>query len=536
IPTTVFRMPANFPPVPSSGKSLSGLGTPDLLGSMGTFSFFASRPPKNARNLRGGGEIVPVRVVDNRVDARLKGPTNTFRRRELRRGRGRASAGPRGKQNPQYENPPCAIDFTIFLDSEEAVAKVVVQDREFILKEGEWSDWIRVEFRPLPGLASVGGAGVVTATARFYLQQVRPDFRLYVSPLQIDPARPALPLSTPADWSRDLCEKIGPFYTQGLPEDTKALSGGIFTGREFWDQAQFVLQERRRALERLLEDFDEGLLFFYLSSLDQGTHMLWRYADREHPAFHSPSEPNEGLEDGIPTLYQQMDEILGDVRAAIDDETVLIVLSDHGFSPFYWCVNLNSWLLEKGYVRLRAGARQSAEGYFENVDWDRTTAYALGLNGVYVNQKGREMNGSVLPGRDYDDLLDRLEADLRAMRDPRNGGRPVSQVVRARRDFRGAHVDIGPDIIVGYSRGYRVSWESPLGKFPREIFLDNDDAWSADHCVDSQVVPGVLVANSKITLESPALCDVTVAVLALYGIDPLPEMIGRNCLAAGPLG
>jgi predicted AlkP superfamily phosphohydrolase/phosphomutase len=508
VPTTVFCMPVNFPPVPSSGKSFSGLGTPDIQGNLGKYSFYTTRPPEKAAEF-GGGDVYSIKVIDNRVEAQLVGPKNTFRRVP------KGSSGGSGKTgNNPYTAPECTIDFTVFLDAEEPVAKFVVQDSEFILKEGEWSDWVRVDFEAVPWLVRI------SAIARFYLQQVRPDFNLYVTPLQINPEDPALPISTPEQWSHELYEALGYFYTQGLPADTKALSEGIFTGREFWEQSQFVYREQRRALDYFLDHFNNGLLFFYFSTLDQGSHMLWRYMDPKHPAY----VPDEKLADGIKMIYEEMDEALGRVLQVIGEDTVLIVMSDHGFSPFYWGVNLNSWLLEKGYLRRRTPS---------SVDWRRTEAYAVGLNGVYVNLKGREADGIVSPGAEYDQLLDQLKADLLAMRDPRDPSRrPITQVILTHRDFHGPCVDLGPDIIIGYGWGYRSSWETPLLlQFPKEVFVDNHDPWSGDHCMDNQVIPGVLVTNQKITLDDPALYDLTVAVLGQYGIPPLPEMIGRNCLA-----
>jgi hypothetical protein len=92
-------------------------------------------------------------------------------------------------------------------------------------------------------------------------------------------------------------------------------------------------------------------------------------------------------------------------------------------------------------------------------------------------------------------------------------------------------VDAAPDIMVGYDRGYRSSWESPLGGFPREVFVDNRDPWSGDHAIDYRLVPGVLMTNQRITRERPALTDLTVAVLDEFGVAPLPEMVGRDSLA-----
>ena len=512
VPTTIFRMPANFPPVTSKGKSLSGMGTPDILGTPGTFSFYTDQPPANAQDITGG-RVFEVEVINNTVQGQLVGPPNNFRRIPQ-------DSSSRRPASTEYLNPDLELDFTVYLDPDESVAKLVVQDDEFVLKEGEWSDWIQVDFEAVPYLVSISAIG------RFYLQQVRPYFRLYVTPLQIDPIQPAMPISTPEDWSHELAEELGYFYTQELPEDTKAFDEGIFDGREFWQQAQFVFGELRRALDYSLRNFTEGLLFFYFSSVDQGSHMLWRYMDEQHPNF----SHDEKLALGIQTLYQQIDEALGQVLLAVDESTTVIVMSDHGFAPFNRGVNLNSWLLEKGYVKLKDPTKRG-DPLFLNVDWSGTRAYAFGLNGLYVNLRGRERNGIVAPGTEYQQLLDELEADLLAMSDPESDENPVTLVVQTQRDFQGRNLDRAPDIVVGYNWGYRSSWESPLGEFTWEIFADNDRPWSGDHGMDYRLVPGVLVSNRKITLEDPALYDLTVAVLDEYGIPKHPEMIGQDCLS-----
>jgi predicted AlkP superfamily phosphohydrolase/phosphomutase len=489
VPTQIVRMPVNFPPASSPGKSFSGMGTPDILGTPGTFSFYTTNPPANADEL-SGGRVFAVAVKNHRVTAQLVGPDNPFRRQPA------ATEGLPDSKRPR----PLEIDFEVFIDPNQPVAKFVVQRNEFILKVGEWSDWIRLDFSALPYL------GTINAIARFYLQEATPAFRLYVTPLQIDPAAPVMPISTPPSWSKQLSQDLGYFYTQELPEDTKAFSGGIFTAKEFWEQAQLVWKEQRQALDYFLERFEEGLLFFYFSSVDQGAHMLWRYHDPKHPGSIDDAE----LRNGLRRLYQGIDDGLGQVMRAVDDQTTVIVMSDHGFAPFYWGVNVNSWLVENGYVKLKDPKSQDKHRLYQNVDWSNTTAYALGLNGIYVNLLGREKYGIVYPGNEHEALLDRLEADLLAMRDP--------------------HHDRRPDLIVGYNWGYRSSWESPLGEFPEDIFVENHEAWSGDHSIDYRLVPGVLITNQRVKLENPALYDLTVAVLDEFNVKKLPEMIGQDCL------
>jgi predicted AlkP superfamily phosphohydrolase/phosphomutase len=253
--------------------------------------------------------------------------------------------------------------------------------------------------------------------------------------------------------------------------------------------------------------------------------MLWHFMDANHPGF----EPNEKLVHGIRMIYRELDEALGHVVASIDDDTTLIVMSDHGFGPFNRGVNLNSWLLDKGYAALKNPAIRGKYEGLVNVDWSRTKAYALGLNGLYVNLEGREKYGIVKPG-EYQALLDELERELLSMKDPEKEKNAVTLVIQTRRDFHGEHKGDGPDIVVGYGEGYRSSWENPLGKFPEEIFVDNTHAWSGDHSVDYRLVPGTLISNRRITLDEPALYDLTVAILDEYGVSKPEQMIGRDCL------
>lgn len=514
IETTIFRMPVNFPPVETSGQSFSGMGTPDILGTHGTFAFYTDYPPANSNNMTGG-VVHLVEVINNRVTGQLTGPPNPFRRFPVE-----ATQSRRQARETIYQNPDLAVDFEVFVDPETPTAKLIVQDQEYVLNEGEWTEWVNVDFEAVPLIANV------SAIARFYLQEVRPDFKLYVTPLQISPSNPAMPISTPDDWSSHISNELGHFYTQELPEDTKAFQEGIFSGREFWEQSQFVYKEQRRALDYMLESFESGLLFFYFSSVDQGMHMLYHYMDQDHPLH----EKDELLVNGARTLYEEMDEALGRVLETIDESTTVVVMSDHGFSPFYWGVNLNSWLLEKGYVTLKNPSRQGELPLFLNVDWSQTSAYAVGLQGLYVNLKGREINGIISSGNEYDDLLNKLETDLLEMWDSRTEKAPVRLVFRPRDEWQGDHIDSAPDLIIGYEWGYRSSWDNPLGQFPQEVFVDNDETWSGDHSIDYRLVPGIFLSNKKINLETPALYDLTVSVLDEFNVNPLAEMVGRDAL------
>ena len=515
--STIFRMPVNFPPVEAPGNALSGMGTPDILGSLGTFSFYTNQrrdwPPVVA-----GGELYAVEIKKNKIESKLHGPENSFRRFATEESLELVKKG--RDVEIEFEPPTMTQDFAVYLDDEAGAAKFVVGDAEFILKEGEWSDWVPVEFEAIPFLITV------RSTARFFLKEMSPNFELYVSPLQIDPDEPVMPISHPSSWSAELKKQLGYFYTQNLPEDTQAFNNGILTAHQFWDQMLYVYEERSRALDYLLDHQDEDLLFVYFGTVDQGCHMLWHFMDEKHPAYIK----DDFLKDGIARLYEKLDSRLGRVREALDKDTTLIVMSDHGFAPFYWGVNLNTWLLNNGYITLKDPTKQESGEFFSNVDWSKTKAYAAGLNGLYINLKGREKEGSVEPGAEHEALRNELEEALLAMKDTRNKNSAVSLILQPVRDFHGQEKDKGPDILVGYSHGYRSSWDSPLGMFPKDIFVDNLSAWSGDHCIDNRIVPGILVTNQRITSESPSLADLTVAVLNEYGIEAPEGLIGEDIL------
>lgn len=502
IPYIVFRIPANFPPVPANGKTVSGLGTPDMRGTYGTFSFYTDDPTATPGMIEGG-QIIPVEVENSRVNADLTGPDNSFR-----------------KGAPAATEP-----FSVAVDPLEPVVKVALQGQEFVLREGEWSAWIHVEFRLFPFFGNVRGM------CRFYLKQAHPRFQLYVSPVNIDPADPALPISTPSRFSRLLSDEAGEFYTQGIAEDTKALSDGVLDDQEYLSQARIVLNEHRKIFDAEFPKFKRGVFFFYFSSVDLNSHMFWRLMDPKHPAYDATLAAQNGS--AIRDTYEQMDHVLGEILPTLDADSTLLVLSDHGFAPYYRSFNLNTWLLDNGYIQLRAGADSNSDAPFANVDWSRTRVYGLGLNGLYLNLRGREQKGIVEPGGDADAVTRKIRDQLLAIRDPKTGMPVITRVDLATDVYQGPYAAAGPDMIVGYNRGYRAGWKTILGAFPAEELEDNTSAWSGDHCMDGWQVPGVLLSNRKIAAQTPALTDIAPTILAEFGIAKAKGMIGQSVFDAG---
>ncbi len=468
-------MPTNYPPI-QTGNAIAGMGTPDLRGTFGTFTFYTDDPEEISRSV-SGGRIVKAPMFQNRVVLQVEGPVNSLRK----------------------DHRTSSVDLTVDIDPREPAARLTVGDSLAIVRQGEWSGWMRAKFPLIPALASA------TGMFRVYAKQLHPRLELYVSPLNMDPEVPELPISAPAGYSREIARAAGPFYTQGIAEDTSAARQGVFSLADYLTQSRFVFEDERKLLRYSLSQFHDGLLFVYFSGIDQNSHMLW--------GKHEP----ELLE-----TYRAVDTVIGEVMENARGAD-LIVMSDHGFTSFDRAVNLNTWLWKNGYLALEGGPGQD-DVPFARVDWSKTRAYALGLNGLYLNLAGREKQGIVAAGAEGQSILKKIGEDLRTFRDP-DGGRSIVETV-----YAPPRSDFAPDLIVGYARGYRASWQAALGGVPESLVENNTDAWIGDHCINAADVPGVLFSNRKVRAEDPQLKDLTVSILEMFGVGAATGMTGRNVL------
>jgi predicted AlkP superfamily phosphohydrolase/phosphomutase len=260
--------------------------------------------------------------------------------------------------------------------------------------------------------------------------------------------------------------------------------------------------------------------------------MFWRYLDDDHPA--ARDLPRDQRPSVIQDLYARMDELIGRVMKQIDEHTLLMIVSDHGFKSFARCVNLNAWLHQNGYLALKPGKTESGD-WFDDVDWSRTRAYTMGLNGLYLNLKGRERDGIVEPGAEAESLKNELRRKLDGLTDPGSGRVGITGIFDCDSVYAGPYVDNAPDLIVGYGDGFRASWDSVMGKVTGQIFEDNLKAWSGDHCIDPRLVPGVLFCNRKIDDEKPAIVDVAPTVLQLFGLALPRHFDGKPWSVAAPI-
>jgi predicted AlkP superfamily phosphohydrolase/phosphomutase len=351
-----------------------------------------------------------------------------------------------------------------------------------------------------------------------------------MTPINIDPEKPVLPLSHPFVYAPYLAKVFGPYATLGLAEDTWALNERVIDEATFLEQVYAIHAERERMFFDAARKVKRGLVACVFDTTDRVQHMFWQYTPEARAAGSSPGDSPH--EKAVEQCYRRMDDMIARTLGRLGEDDLLIVMSDHGFASFHRCVNLNAWLKAQGLLVLKDGA-ESCREYFENVDWSRTKAYALGLGGIFINKKGRERGGIVADGEERRAVKKTIAEGLLGLTDEKSGARIVHRVFDTAEHYHGPYVENGPDLIVGFADGYRVSWDCVTGGFGTAVVEDNPKAWSADHCIDPELVPGVLFANRPLDGEDPGIVDIAPTVLEAFGVKIPAYMDGRSLLADG---
>ena len=497
--STVLRVPITFPPDRFYGAELSAMCVPDLLGTQGTFTLFTTRAVGG--RFKEGGTRVQLRKTADGFEASLEGPPNSL------------VAG----------EPALTIPLSIRVDQQRA--RLDLNGHHVTLETGKLSDWITLTFPAAP-LVKVSGI------CRMLVTEIGEHVSLYVTPINIYPEKPAMPISHPSYYATYLAKKIGQYSTLGLAEDTWALNEGVIDDGTFLQQTYDIDAERERMFFAGLDKLRKGTLVCVFDATDRIQHMFWRYLDPTHPAGRGRDTAEH--RDAIEQLYLHNDALVGRVMARLTDGDVLMVLSDHGFNSFRRGVNLNSWLHANGYLTLKPGADGSAE-WLRDVDWSQTRAYALGLTGMFLNVRGREGQGIVEPGEAAAQLRQELVAKLSGLADEAAGAVGITEAFETRALYSGPYLENAPDLLIGYNAGYRTSWDCATGVVSGPVFEDNLKAWSGDHCIDPRQVPGVLFCNRPIDATDPALIDIAPTALHLFGIEPPAHMEGKVLMATASL-
>ena len=499
----VIRMPVTFPPDRfAAGELLSGLGVPDLSGRIGRPSFFTSDPffaPKGGNDF--SIELVRLDSNEGVISTRITGPPAKYF----------------GKSQQWLD-----ASMRLTVDSDHGGVTIETSGDRLHLKTGEWSNWVRLSF-PANALVTLHGM------AKFHLMGTSPEIRLYVSPVNFDPRAlpPGFAITHPAGFARSLVSSAGLYKTMGWAIDTWSIQSGTIDEKTFLDDVDQTVASERRILDTLLADRSVDCALQYFEFPDRVSHIFWRFRDPQHPAYDAALAKTYG--DAVERSYDTMDSIVGQAQSKLSPSDVLLVVSDHGFATWRRSVNYDTWLVQNGYLGLKGAAQRknldelfSHGAFWDSVDWSKTRAYAMGLGEIYINVAGREKEGIVRPGAEYERVRNELIERLSTLTDAKSGARAVSRVVRREEAYRRFDPNLIPDLFVLNTAGFRVSWQSSLGVPTPDLFEDNTDVWSGDHCsVDPELVRGILFSSVPMHLKGvPSILDVEPSVLALFGVAP----------------
>ena len=478
-PATALWWPAMFPARPESPvHMLPGLGTPDIRGQLGVGMLYSNDTELSHASRRAG--IIPSEKGGKTQVLPLTGKGPGYR------------GNIQGPQNNKKGEKVIETEFELdLIDEQCAVFRLKKQSVEIRL--GQWSPIIDIIFK----------AGIfveIHAITRVILTSINP-VKLYFIPLQIHPLHSLWRYGAPASFVKETWKSASPFLTLGWPQDTTGLEDGCITDNQFLALCDDIFSAREKILRYHMRNFREGVLASIFDDLDRIQHMF----RRGHPEF-------------VETWYKKLDAFVGRVRDEVDtwdgEKTHLMVLSDHGFADFKYKVHVNQKLQKLGYLHKVTNADQDVRN-LSAINWAQSKAYAVGLNSLYVNLAGREGQGSVSV-TEIEQTTRTIQADLQAWIGP--DGKPVFNRVYLRHEvFNGQLRSYGPDLVLGYSTGYRASSETGLGGWEKEEIEENHDHWEADHCIDAKLVPGVLFSNKGLDdFPNPSFRDIPAMVVGKY--------------------
>ena len=366
-------------------------------------------------------------------------------------------------------------------------SQVMFQGQKVDIPETGYSRWVKLRFSRSTGIVK-------------FLRLKNGAY--YMTPVQISPSRPSAPLSHPFNYVVSLAKILGPFATCGIAEDLGGRNDGVLPLEDFLKQAQDIQSEREAQFFHSLKRTPTGLCSVVFDLPDRVQHMT---CDEEQ----------------LDSLYLQMDQLIGRVMEKLAPQDGLLVLSDHGFKPLRYLVDLNAWLEQEGYLVTQDGV----------IQWEKTRAYTLGLCGVSLNREGREDKGWVtsteaeLLTREIAEKLTRLSHDGQAV---------FREVLPASRAYQGPYWKEAPDLVVGFKAGFAMNKEASRGKVGPQVVVENDLPWVADHGFSAQEVPGVLFSSLGLK-QGARLQDLAPTILHLFGVTP-PTYIDGESLWQGASG
>ena len=535
VKSTILTVPMTFPTeTVEHGDMLGGLPVPDIRGTMGTFNYWATDLSSfEEGNTEFGGFLKRLLFDGGVASPVLKGPESPILRQEERelREKKKSPSGLSDAESRRLEelatNKDVNVPFTVKWTEGSGRAEIEIQGTRLDLRQGDWSAWVPLTF-DFNFLVKAKGM------TQFHVIRADRELQIYASPINLDPRDPPIPISHPKDFSREMAKAIGLYRTIGWAEATWPLNEGRMDEATFLYDAERAFDDRERIFFERMKTDDWDLFVAAIETTDRVSHMMWRLIDPKHPMYDAALAAKHG--DAIERVYRRADDLVGRIQAKLPPDALFIVMSDHGFHSFRRSVNLNTWLVQNGYMVFE-GQESAKKGladlfgrgkFWEGVDWSRTRAYAVGLGQIYFNLRGREGQGIVSAGAEYKALQDEIAGKLGQLADPDTGEQVMRAVYRRDDIYKGEYLQYAPDLQVGFNDGYRVGWQDTLGGVNRAVVENNNRKWSGDHCATAtEISGGVFFANRKIATETPSIMDLAPTILKTLGVPVPADLDGK---------
>jgi predicted AlkP superfamily phosphohydrolase/phosphomutase len=529
VKSVVLTVPVTFPPEEiEHGEMLAGLPLPDIRGTVGTFYYWSTDLSSFEEGSPEFGGYLKRLLFDGGVSKTfLRGPESPILKQEEAALRAKEKSGLSEKEQTRLAelkdikdiNVPISINWA----ENSGKVDLDVQGTKLSLKQGEWSDWVPLTF-------SVNAFIKLHAMTQFFIQRADSELQIYAHPANFDPRNPPFPISKPDSFAPDLAKKIGVYRTIGWAESMdKSLQEGRTDEASFLFDADKAFDDREKLIMENLNGDNWDLFVAAIETTDRVSHMFFRLIDPKHPMYDKDLAAKYG--DAIEKVYRRADALVGKIQERLPKDVTFMVMSDHGFHTFRRGVNLNTWLVQHGYM-VFDGQESPKKGlddlfgrgqFWEGVDWSRTRAYAVGLGQIYFNLKGRESRGIVSPGLEYDALQKEIGEALAKETDPDDKAQIFRAVYKRDDIYKGEYLRNAPDLQVGFNDGYRVGWQDTMGGVQRTFVENNNRKWSGDHCATAtEISGGVFFSSRKVANPNPHIMDLAPTILEILGV-PLPK-------------
>jgi len=370
-------------------------------------------------------------------------------------------------------------------------------------------------------------------------------------------------------------------YPQDLAEEIKRHVGEYVIMAQYRNSRRAYVSEIWRMIDRRLatveylmdkEPWDFFMVVF--SATDIVQHTFWKYMDTSHPQYVAKEAAEYG--DVIYRVYQKMDQVIGRLFARLDDQTTLIIMSDHGFGPLRKAVYLNKWLeqeqllqpvarsnngrgpghalkgllgrckkclpreLKDVAIRCLPELKAKVDSYLvsSHIDWSRTQAFSFGVHGsIFINLAGRQPKGIVQPGEEYEAVRSGIIARLNGLTDPETGETVVERVYRREELYHGDFVDLAPDLLIEW-KDYAYTAQQDYGAGVTSVFQTRSKfEFSEKEHNGSHRLDGVLMmcggpTKSGAELQGCHIVDLAPTILHLMGTGIPEDMDGKVLTSA----